>query len=279
MRRLIFSFPLGVLLSPALALAQDATPDGVRTTEATPSREVTRPFLYVDDPSIPSQGHTLAAISETYSGNDRSASRAFSSTDTGPGGKFAVGAQVGLYKTLALDATGVLGGFGSGVGGGLMGGLRFAPFDGAKHGFRVALAAGYLLDLDQASGFYGRGSLAYDIGRVRVGSTFQAERVMRTGQDNVDLMVTAGASVRVHPMFRLGAEYIVQDLEEAFVTADAADAPRPGVAEGGAHQFASVTGSLELLHRRLFINLGPALALNYQTGVKPVGRAVISYAF
>ena len=118
---------------------------------------------------------------------------------------------------LALDATGVLGGYGSTVSGGVMTGLRFAPFDGAKHGFRLAIAAGYLLDLDHASGAYAsRERELRDSDECRLAAMAHGEHVFRTDGDALDVFATAGASVRLAPVFRLGVEYIVQDLEEAF---------------------------------------------------------------
>lgn len=295
-----------VLLAPS-AFAQTtperAEPNRVQSTLA-PSTEVERPWLYNDDPTIPAPWRVVAAMSETYSGNDRSVSRPFASGDDGPGGKASIGVQLGLPYHFAIDVTGVLGFFGqnhaagedpcadsttgtcSSVGGGLMAGVRFAPFDGAKHGFRLAIGAGYLQDLNQASGMYARVTATYDVGRLRLAAMVHGEHVARNGSDPVDLMATLGASVRVAPAFRVGVEYIVQDLEEAFTSgagdAGDADSSVPGAAEGGVHQFVGLTGSLSLLRRKLFINFGPALAFRPELAsgqVSPVGRAVVSYTF
>jgi len=282
-RRLALAAPL-LLFAPS-ALAQNVTPDKPQNPDAQTSKDVSRPWLYNDDPTIPSPLHVVASLGDTYSGNDRSVSRAFASHDTGPGGKANATVQLGIVRMLAVDVTGVLGGFGNGIGGGVMAGARFAPFDGAKHGFRLAVAAGYLLDLDEASGVYGRLTMSYDVGRVRLAAMFHAEHVARTGGDPVDLFATAGASVRLVPAFRLGVEYVVQDIEEAFNSSttpdpDDDDAPVPGRAEGGVHQFVGLTGTFELLRHRLFIDFGPALAFRPEIGqVAPVGRALVSYTF
>ena len=274
------------LLAPS-ALAQEASPpesvsaDKVDAPKKEPS-EVARPWLYNDDPTIAAPLHVVAAIGDTYSGNDKSTTRAFSSHDTGPGGKANVSLQLGLVHMLALDVTGVLGGYGSTISGGLMAGARFAPFDLAKHGFRLAIAAGYLLDLDQASGAYGRVSASYDVGRVRLAAMVHGEHVFRANQDALDVFATAGVSVRLAPAFRLGLEYIVQDIEEAFAASGPIDPDDvvPGKAEGGVHQFVGLGGTFDLLHHKLFINFGPALAFRPEIGqVAPVGRALVSYSF
>ena len=258
------------LVAPS-ALAQ-TVPDAVQPTDAQPSTDVQRPWLYNDDPTIPSPLHVVASLGDTYSGNDRSVSRAFASHDDGPGGKANASVQVGIVRMLALDVTGVVGGFGSGVSGGVMAGARFAPFDSARHGFRLAIAAGYLLDLDRSSGFYARATATYDVGRVRFAAMLHGEHVERLGGDPLDVYATAGVSVRLVPVFRLGVEYVVQDLEAAFTDAEEA--------EGGAHQFVGIGGTFELLRKRLFIDFGPALAFRPEIGqVSPVGRALVSYSF
>jgi len=268
------------LLAPS-ALAQESVSADKVDAPKKESTDVSRPWLYNDDPTIAAPMRVVAALGDTYSGNDRSVTRAFASHDTGPGGKANVSLQLGLVRMLALDVTGVLGGYGSTISGGVMAGARFAPFDQAKHGFRLAIAAGYLLDLDQASGAYARVTASYDVGRVRLAAMVHGEHVFRDESDALDLFATAGVSVRLVPAFRLGVEYIVQDIEEAFVSGgDSDDAPVPGKAEGGVHQFVGLGGTFELLHHKLFINFGPALAFRPEIGqVAPVGRALVSYSF
>ncbi len=274
-----FTVAAGVFLFSASAFAQ-SEPDKVQDGRKE-STDVSRPWLYNDDPTIAAPLRVVAAIGDTYSGNDKSVSRAFSSHDTGPGGKANVTLQLGLVHMLALDVTGVLGGYGSSMAGGVMAGARFAPFDLAKHGFRLAIAAGYLLDLDQASGAYGRVTASYDVGRVRLAAMVHGEHVFRNAGDALDVFATAGVSVRLVPVFRLGLEYIVQDIEEAFASgADPEGDPIPGAAEGGVHQFVGLGGTFELLNHKLFINFGPALAFRPEIGqVAPVGRALVSYSF
>ena len=276
-----FTLAASIFLLAPSALAQESVSADKVDAPKKESTDVSRPWLYNDDPTIAAPMRVVAALGDTYSGNDRSVTRAFASHDTGPGGKANVSLQLGLVRMLALDVTGVLGGYGSTISGGVMAGARFAPFDQAKHGFRLAIAAGYLLDLDQASGAYARVTASYDVGRVRLAAMVHGEHVFRDESDALDLFATAGVSVRLVPAFRLGVEYIVQDIEEAFVSGgDSDDAPVPGKAEGGVHQFVGLGGTFELLHHKLFINFGPALAFRPEIGqVAPVGRALVSYTF
>ncbi len=282
LRRVLVS-SLSVMLFASLAgtaFADAPEDDKIEKPRTEVSKDVVRPWLYNDDPTIPSPLHVVASLADTYSGKDRSVSRAFASTDDGPGAKVSASAELGLTRMLAFDFTGVLGGYGAGISSGLMTGLRFAPFDLASHGFRLAVAAGYLLDLDTSSGIYGRVAATYDVGRVRLATMVHVEHVFRTG-DAVDVFATAGVSARVVPAFRLGIEYIVQDIEEAFASkGDPDEVAPPGRAEGGVHQFVGITGTVELLHHKLFLNFGPALAFRTEIGqVAPVGRAVVSYSF
>ncbi len=279
-----FTFALIVAAVPGVAYAQEtgdpaptpAQPDHVEAPSSARSRDVERPWLYNDDPTVPAQWHAVLSLRDTVSGNDRSVTRPFASQQDGLGGQLGVDAQVGLHRVLALDVSGVVGGFGDSVAGGMTAGLRLAPFADARHGFRLAIAAGYLRDLDAQSGFYARLAASYDVGRLRLSAMAHGEHVFRSGADALDVFATVGASVRLHRVFRLGVEYVVQDIEEAWASEPAA--ALPGAAEGGVHQFLGVGGSLVLLDNRLFINLGPALALSYAT-VAPVGRAVVSYSF
>ena len=72
------------------------------------------------------------------------------------------------------------------------------------------------------------------------------------GRDPLDVMAELGASLRVVAAFRLGVEYVGQDLEEAF---------SPG-AEGGARHFLGPIASVQLLHERLTIVGGPSVGLS-----------------
>jgi hypothetical protein len=309
-RNVLFGFAVFFVVPSALA---QTIPDRAEEAPLRESADVQRPWLYIDDATIPAPWRVVGQLGETFSDNDRSVSRPFASGYEGPGAKANVTVQLGLPYHFALDVTGVLGMFGagdsgacsptavgsgngatvgcSGMGFGMMAGARWAPFDGAKHGWRLAIGGGYLMDLDQSNGVYGRVTGTYETGRLRLAVMVHAEHVWRLGSDPVDLMGMVGASVRILPQFRLGLEYVAQDIEEAFADDDDDDGPMaviPGAAEGGTHQFVGLTGSIELLRRRMFINFGPVLAFRpvlqgdeqptYPL-VRPMARVMVSYTF
>jgi hypothetical protein len=80
--------------------------------------------------------------------------------------------------------------------------------------------------------------------------------------------VDLGASYRVVGDFRVGAEYVGQDLEESF---------SPG-AEGGARHFLGPVASLQLWNRRITILGGPSVGLS---AISPdfVARVAMSVGF
>jgi hypothetical protein len=88
------------------------------------------------------------------------------------------------------------------------------------------------------------------------------------GRDPLDVMAELGASYRIVEAFRLGVEYVGQDLEESF---------SPG-AEGGARHFLGPVASLQLIDERMSIVAGPAIGLS-STSPSFVGRVAVSYGF
>ncbi|HSQ64857.1 MAG TPA: hypothetical protein VLM85_16650, partial [Polyangiaceae bacterium] len=202
-RRFALLSTIALTLAPFAARAQSepavSQPDTVEPAPSPRSEDVARPWLYNDDPTVPSQWHAVVSLRDTVSGNDRSVTRPFASHEDGIGGQLGVDAQVGLHRVLALDVSGVVGGFGDGVAGGMTAGLRLAPFADAKHGFRLAIVAGYLRDLDTQSGVYGRVTGSYDVGRLRLTAMVHGEHVFRADGDALDVFATVGASVRLHP--------------------------------------------------------------------------------
>jgi hypothetical protein len=67
-----------------------------------------------------------------------------------------------------------------------------------------------------------------------------------SGRDGIDILAFVGASVRATESLRIGAEYVGQDLEDAFEHQEA---------EGGARHFAAAVGALELADGAFWVTL------------------------
>jgi hypothetical protein len=261
---------MAVLVWPAASLAEDqpSAPDTVIAPPVTTPRPVSRPWLYSDDATIPAPLHAVVQMRGTYtSAGDRSVTRPFASNVSARGGLAEIGGVVGLLPLLSIEATGVMG-FGDGLSGGMVGGLRFAPLAMTRSGFRLVIGGGYLRDRSADNGVYGRVAASYDVGRLRVATMAHGEHVFGVGRDALDLLVTAGASVRVVGPVRAGVEYVGQDLEE--LGADAA--------EGGARHFVGPVLSFDMLDHKLMFAGGPAAGLSYSSP-RVVGRLSLAYAF
>src|SRR5438445_382197 len=82
-----------------------------------------------------------------------------------------------------------------GLGVGMIAGVRVAVVD-ASH-THLTLSAGYLRELEGASGAFARVSFAQEVGRARLALTGHGEHLFARGRDALDVMVIAGASVGV----------------------------------------------------------------------------------
>jgi hypothetical protein len=118
------------------------------------------------------------------------------------------------------------------------------------------------------NGGYVQLALSGDIGRLRLGGMFHGQHTFADGRDPLDVTVDLGASYRVIGDFRLGAEYLGQDLEESF---------SPG-AEGGARHFLGPVASVQLWNKRVTLIGGPSVGLS---ALSPdfVARAAMSVGF
>jgi hypothetical protein len=113
-----------------------------------------------------------------------------------------------------------------------------------------------------------QGAFSADIQRFRIATTMHAEHVFWPGRDPLDVMAELGASYRVIDAFRLGVEYVGQDLEESLSAG----------AEAGARHFVGPTASLQLLDQRLSIVAGASAGLSWSSP-DFLGRAGVSYSF
>jgi hypothetical protein len=252
---------LGMLSFVRVAHAGEAA-DGELTAEP---QAAPRPWLYVDDATIPRPLSAVAQTRVTYTQAAPSA-RPFAFDIGHRGVVVEGGGEVSLLPWLALTATG----YGAGADGtvGAVGGVRIAllPAGGSTH---VVVGSGAMRDLSGAAGVWGSAAFEQDAGRARVGATLRVVHAFAGGRDALDTNASAGASYRVAGPLRAGVEWVGQDLEGA-VDHDEA--------EGGMRHFAGPSASVELLERRLSMVVGPAFALSH--GAPPVlGRMSIAYAF
>jgi hypothetical protein len=250
-----------VATAAAPAHAQEATP--------TPSSQgpvlAPRPWLYLDDPSLPAPMRVVALVRGTYT-NDPSPTRPFGANVSRPGGIVEAGAEVGLLPKLSLAASGF--GGGDQLGFGALAGLRYEPFGDAWKSTHMVFSGGYLRELNGGNGAWMRFAIAQDIQRLRLGATAHGEHVFQDGRDAVDLLVMAGVSYRVLGPMRLGVEYVGQDVEGAL---------SPDNEEGVRH-FLGPQVALELLDRRLSVAGGPALGLG-PSSPPFSGRLSVAYEY
>jgi len=95
--------------------------------------------------------------------------------------------------------------------------------------WRAAVLGGALREGQSSSfGTWVRATGSYTTGPLLLEANGYAEHIFQTGRDAVDFIGMLGGSYRVLPGFRVGAEYVGQDLEETF-DAEAEGGARMGV--------------------------------------------------
>lgn len=235
---------------------------------------VQRPWLYASDPTAPPPGHVLTSLGVGYAQVDRGASRPFAGDIAHAGAVFSAGAEVGILRFASLKAEGLLAGQGSTMSAGAMVGANVYPLD-PRGPIALAFSGGYLRELGGDNGLWGRVAVAGDLGPARLVLTALGEHVFAAStpdgperRDDIDLVITAGASFALTQALHLGAEYVVQDLEGAW---------DPEEAEGGVRHFIGPVASLELA-RRVRITAGPAFGLS-SGSPSVLGRLAAMYAF
>jgi hypothetical protein len=274
-----------LLTAPAIEAAADPPPDapppsspGAPDVAPRPRPDawagVARPWLYAADPTAPPPGHVLASLGAGYAQVDRGAARPFAANVTGGGAVFSADAEVGVFRFASLQVQGLLAGQGSSgestgghVNAGALIGAAFYPLP-AGLPVQLSVAGGYLRELGGSNGVWGRASVAGNIGPVRLVVTATGSHVFAQGRDPVDLLLTTGATVAVLPYLRLGAEYVVQDLEGAFEDDEL---------DGGVRHFLGPIASLELA-RRVHLTAGPSFGLSPGSPTV-LGRVSAGYAF
>ncbi len=265
-----FLAPALALAAAAPALAGDAEPDEVRV-EALPVGRVTRqelPFAFVIDPSTPGAGGTSFEYRFGF-GSGISADRPLPVSIAASGASYGVSIAHGIGDRLApfvsatssQDATGATSASVT-VGATVLLTRPSAPF-------RLAVAAAGIHEgASGASGGAVRVAASLDQGPLRAATDVSGEKVFASGRDRVDLITTAGVSLRVLREVRIGVEYVGQDLEEAFAAG----------AEGGARHVLGPSASVDLEGGRYQLAVGAAFGLTAQSP-QLLARAALAFNF
>jgi hypothetical protein len=256
-------------LAPLVARAD--VPDVVIAPQEDQREPVRREWTYLGDPRLPAPLQVVATTRATYTDSGTSPTRPFASNTGVPGGAFEVGGELGVAPHVSLAASGILGEAEAGGAAGRVGALasaRFALLPSSWRDSHLTVDVGYLRELTGSNGAWVRAVATQDFGRLRLGGSLHGEHVFAQGRDDVDVMVTTGASVRVAQPLRLGVEYVAQDLEGAV----------EDEAEGGVRHFLGPTAAISLLGDRLGIVGGPAMGLS-PSSPRFVGRVGVAWSF
>jgi hypothetical protein len=237
----------------AVALLIGAAPAWAQSDVEEPGTVFERPFLYASDPGLPPPFHSTFGTSTSYSSSG-AALRPLGASFDRQGLVQSIGAEVAVAQRLSLAAAGYL--TPSVADGSLsqfavQAGARVLLTDPRARGVKLTLSAGALRDFRPDWGGYAELSGSRDLGALRLAATAHAEKMFGPGRDAIDVYGVVGASYRVLSGFRLGVEYVAQDLEEGF---DAAGA------EGGMRQFVGPNASINL-DPRWILTGGPALGI------------------
>jgi hypothetical protein len=255
---------LALLLVASAAGAQESTPSG--NGEPAP---VPRTWLYLDEPRVPAPLQVTTLSRVTVANGGASFTRPFAANTAAPGIASELGGELGLLPNLSVAASGTLGESPSHAGAvGVLVGARLSILPSAWTLTHAVVSGGYLRELSSSSGVWGRFTASQDLGRVRLATMAHAEHVFAAKRDDVDVMLSLGANVRIVDTFRLGAEYVAQDIEGAF---DAEEV------EGMRH-FACGTATVALLRERLTLGAGPAFGLS-PNAPRVLGRAQVGWSF
>jgi hypothetical protein len=248
--RLALSLAVAVVLAGSTAVASERDRAEADTARRTVEE---RTFVFGVDPSTPSLG-VVTAESSLGLGSGVAALRPLPAASDARAPEASLSMSVGLGGGFAPFVTGVRA-FGEGAssapgGVGVVAGLRWQITE-AHAPLRVGLVGAAFREPGGAYGMSLRAAVSYDVDRLRIGSNLLAERAFRGARDALDVVVSAGASFRVLPGLRLGAEYVGQDLEELGGAG----------AEGGPKQYAGPTTAIELDRDRVQIVTNPTIDL------------------
>ena len=253
-----------VLASILYAANASADADVVPGATAPRATNEERPFLHVLDPTTPSAGAVSLGYGFGY-GSGVAAERPMPANIANAGATHNAVVSYAVTDHIAP----FIGGAGDASGASALAGARFQLTDPAS-AFRFTVAAAMFREgRGGAFGAWSRAAASYDVAGFRVAGNLHVERAFARARDPIDVLALAGISYRVAPAFRLGAEYVGQDLEDAIEKEEA---------EGGARHFLGPTGAIDLSAGRLQLTFGPAFGLN-ERSPRFLGRVGVLASF
>jgi hypothetical protein len=248
----------------SVAQAQDRGPDEPQV----PSIE--RPFLYMPEAALPVPGHAAMDLSIAFAAST-GATRPLAAIPVSDQPVGALTGEWGVVRRLSLvgqAAFASLPGDGNTIASAVSGGIHALLVDPSSHAFRIATLVVVQRELSGAiavaTDFHGQ----YDFGRWRLAGCEHIEHAFAQGRDAVDLYSVIGVSARVRESWRVGAEYVAQELEALFDREEA---------EGGLRHFMGANASASL-GRRWIVTFGPAFGVD-SASPRVMARASVATLF
>lgn len=230
-----------------------------------------RPFQFSADGDTTAPRRVTAQYTVTWGASSEGAIRPIGAASVGLAGVLHMAsAEFGIVEGLSLRAYGLLAQGGADVPMAATAGgeLRARVLGRAGGPWQVALHAGVLRELSGAAAVQGRAVVTGNVGRLRLTANLLVERSTRPRADDVDVIVSAGASFAMTSWLRAGVEYIGQDLEAAWDDEELE----------GARHLLGPTIAVRSERQGLQLVGGPAFGLS-ASSPSLVLRAGVQYAF
>jgi hypothetical protein len=207
-----------------------------------------RPFTFLVDPSTPGAGVYAFGYSLGL-GSGVSADRPIPVVfqNAGVTNRFSLGYGLTKWCEPFIDLNLAVNGSGANATTTLseLVGAKFQLTDPASP-WRIAVLGGLLREgISQSWGSWVRATGSVSVGPLLLEANGYLERVFAAGRDGADFIGMLGGSYKITPALRVGAEYVGQDLEEAF---DAG-------AEGGARMSIGPDIAIDVDHGRFQITV------------------------
>jgi hypothetical protein len=255
----------------AVARAAEDRPLAVDEQRAVEERHaVEQPFLYMTDTHGPAPRQVVAGYALAFS-SSAGAIRPIPGHFDQEGVVHTLGLEAGVVPRVQLFGTALIAeAIGhSEVGAvAVQGGARVLLTSPRSERFRLVADVAFLREFSADMGIAGQLTASSDLGRLRLAASIHAEHLFATGRDPIDLYGVAGASLRVHRLVRVGAEYVVQDLEAAF---------DPEEAELGVRHYLGPDVALTLARNHILVTVGAAVQVASAPGL--LARGAVNYVF